>query len=132
MKAICLPSGDHAGHLSSPGVFGEVALLAARRVDPQDLEVAAAVAAERERAAVGRPVGYSLSSPARVSWRWFAPSASISHSSCADMYAIVRPSGENAGDQSGTSGLRVRLRLPVPSARMSQMSPASSRGGFTR
>jgi hypothetical protein len=43
-----------------------------------------------------------------------------------------RLSGDQAGDHSATRGVRVRLRLPRPSDRTTQMSPASLRLGFTR
>ena len=136
MNAIRSPSGDTAGHWSRPGCavrFVSSPPSAAMRAISKSPARLAPKASQRPS---GDQLGYSLSSSARVSRRALPPPASITHSSCVpsreDMKAIRRPSGETAGDQSATPGLRVRLRRPLPSRRIRQMSPSSPRGGLTR
>ena len=80
--------------------------------------------------------GYSFSDPSLVRRRLFEPSGLITQMSRPpariEKKAIERRSGDQAGDQSATPGLFVRLRGVPPLAGTITMSPSSPRRGSAR
>ena len=133
-KAIHSPSGDQAAPNSVSGV--DVRSVRSPSPSTTTRSYLPPLAPEQTNRPSGDGAAYSHQpSPIR---RWSEPSAAIDHS-CGWpglsrwLEYTMRPSVDQVGAQLRSSGDRVRLRRPVPSTRITQMSASSlSARGLTR